>query len=125
MPVTTFKYKEDCPNNVKLDLIDLTLNRDGIGYYLSPKYRLETERSVREIYIPKARLKVNFHHLAVDLDAFTNTYRCNLIPGGLDLYADPDGHMYYDTVVEEKVYELSLEEIEKRLGYKVKIVTKE
>ena len=124
MPVNTFKYKEDFPNNVKVDLVDLTLGRDGIGYYLSPKYRVETEKNVREIYIPKARLKVNLHCVGLELNTFTNNYNCNLIPGGLELYADSEGHVYYDTVVEEKVYELSLEEIEKRLGYKVKIVSK-
>lgn len=125
MPINTFTYNEDRGNNVKVDLIDLTLDRDGMGYYLSPRYRVETERSVREIYIPKARLKLNYHKVTVDLNTFTNNYACDLIPGGLELYADSEGHVYYDTVIEEKTYELTLEEIEKRLGYKVKIVTKE
>lgn len=125
MPINTFTYKESYKDNVKLDLIELTLGQDGLGYYLSPRYRLETEKSIREIYIPKARLNVNCHDLVVDLNTFTNNYRCNLIPGGLELYADAEGHAYYDTVIKEKTYDMTLEEIEKKLGYKVRIITKE
>lgn len=35
------------------------------------------------------------------------------------------GHMYYETLIEEKTHDMTLEEIEKKLGYKVRIITKE
>lgn len=125
MPINTFTYKEDCTNNIKVDLVDITLNKDGMGYYLSPRYRVENDNCIREIYIPKARLKTSWHKVTVDLDTFRNNYMCNLGFGNLDLYTDDNGHMYYETIIEEKIHDMSLEEIEKKLGYKVRIIAKE
>lgn len=125
MPINTFKYVEHYPNNIRVDLIDVSLNKDGMGYYLSPRYRVENDTCVKEIYIPKARLKINFHQVGVDLDTFKNNYMCNLGFGNLELYADDDGHVYYEIIKEEKIHDMTLEEIEKRLGYKVRIITKE
>ena len=42
----------------------------------------------------------------------------------LTILPNKDGHYYTLTVVEQKVYEMTVEEIEKKLGHKVKIVTK-
>ena len=125
MPINTFTYKEDCPNNIRVDLVDIALNKDGIGYYLSPRYRVENDNCIKEIYIPKARLKTSWDKVTVELDTFRNNYMCNLGFGNLDLYADDAGHMYYETLIEEKTHDMTLEEIEKKLGYKVRIITKE
>ena len=43
-------------------------------------------------------------------------------PARLDV--DADGHAYYERVIKTKTKEMTLEEIEKELGHKVKIVNK-
>lgn len=121
---TTIYFERDCVKNVKVDLIDVSFGKDGLGYYLSPKYRLETDRSVREIYIPKARLPINYGRLVIGFNHKANNPSCDFGLGELLLYADDAGHTFYETVIEEKTKEMTLEEIEKKLGHKVKIVSK-
>lgn len=123
--INTFHYKEDIPNGIRVDLVDLTLGKDGIGYYLSPKYRVETDRDVREIYIPKARINVKHHEIRVDHDPRSNNPVCDFGLGKLQMYVDDWGFVYRESVIEEKTKEMTLEEIEKKLGHKVKIVSRE
>jgi hypothetical protein len=41
------------------------------------------------------------------------------------VYEDPRNKIFYtETVIEEKTHEMTLDEIEEKLGYKVKIVSK-
>lgn len=123
--INTFHFKEDIPNGIKVDLIDLTLGKDGIGYYLSPKYIIETDRDVREFYIPKARINVKPHECRMEWNLRANNPVCDFGLGELMLYADDKGFLYHEQLVEEKTKEMTLEEIEKKLGHKVKIVSRE
>ena len=124
MAVNIFDFVEHYPDGIKVDLIDLELGKDGMGYYLSPKYRVETTRDVKEIYIPKARLRINLHQVRIEIDPTCNDYVANLGIGKMRLYADKDGHVYYETIIEEKTVEMTMEDIEKKLGHKIKIVSK-
>lgn len=125
MPINTFTIREWAPDGIEVDLIELTLAKDGLGYYLSPRYRVETSRDIKEIYIPKARLRIDGHQIMVEHDSRINNYITDLGFGKMNLYADDKGHVYYETIVEEKTKEMTLEEIEEQLGHKVKIITKE
>ena len=42
----------------------------------------------------------------------------------MEIYPNNNGDYFTLTVVKEKIYEMTMEEIEKKLGYKVKIVSK-
>ena len=42
----------------------------------------------------------------------------------MEIYPNKNGDYFTLTVVKEKTYEMTMEEIEKKLGYKVKIVSK-
>jgi hypothetical protein len=44
--------------------------------------------------------------------------------GDMQLLPDDDGNAYYVRVLETKTKEMTLDEIEKKLGHKVKIVNK-
>ena len=42
----------------------------------------------------------------------------------MEIHPNKNGEYFTLTVVKEKIYEMTMEEIEKKLGYKVKIVSK-
>ena len=113
--------------NNTADLMELHLYGHSGQYYLSAKYRVENEKSVREIDIPKISLGVMPDYLSIkqEGDGPYKDIRANLGFGWLPL--EPSGRMnayFTETVLEEKTHEMTLEEIEKKLGYKVKIVSK-
>lgn len=121
-------------NDTKVELTDLVLKKDKDGiYYLGAKYRVEDDKAVREVHIPKILLTVNRSNVTIRRD---DCYREDFIHishpevdigfGYLPLCIDDPCNMTYftETVIEEKIHELTLDEIEKKLGYKVKIVNK-
>jgi hypothetical protein len=118
-------YLENTFDCKHVDLIGLDLGEDGLGYYLSPRYKVEKDHEFLEVYIPKARLNLNRHRLEIYHDAKSNNPACNIGLGTMVLYADDDGFTYYEAITEHKPKEMTLEEIEKKLGHKVKIVSKE
>lgn len=115
-----------------IKLTNLILDHDDTGYFLSATYRLESESDVRELNIPRIRLPIksndltikdtrgiscwNDRHMVADLGFGFLTMGC----------LERDGHYVYftETVIEEKTHEMTLDEIEKKLGYKVKIINK-
>lgn len=126
-------YNQNAKFNV--DLISLTLGRDSRGYYMHARYRVEDTRSVREVDIPKIRLNIDEHCVVIDGDRDKFGPRDSLgLPRvfaniglgwcGLE-YGDESNKVYFtETIIEEKTKEMTLEEIERELGHKVKIVNK-
>ena len=118
-------------NDDKVELTGLTLNKDENNYYLSAKFRVEDAHSIRRLDIPKIRLNIRPNN--VSLIAEGNNCRrrseayINLGFGNLPLECyEVDGVnvMYTEKILEEKYTEMTMDEIEKKLGYKVKIVNK-
>lgn len=114
-----------------LELIDLKFNEDEFGYYLSTKLKVEDKHSIREVTIPKIRLKFDKSRVYVktESDPFTlsNYAWVNLGFGELPLdFETIDGQkvLYVEKVLEEKYTEMTLDEIENKLGHKIKIVNK-
>lgn len=113
----------------KCELKDLGLVKDENTneYYLTATYRVEDENEIRGVTIPKIKLPVVQDSLMVDVD----TKSTRLFPdvsiamgfGTLDIEYGKDGKWFYETVIHEKVHEMTLEEVEKKLGHKVKIVS--
>lgn len=114
--------------------------KDGTeNLFLSLRYSIEREHEVRELIIPKIDLGINSgSHPVVDIDRVLNSatvtslagFKYRLLPGYIT-GIDKNGKSFDDYdycrlfVKEEKPREMTLEEIEKKLGFKVKIVSKE
>ena len=119
-------------NTKDIELKKFTLEKDERGYYLAATYRVETDHAIREIDVPKIRLDLDEKRFSIKVghDPFScikNAY-ANLGFGDLPLDFSVDEYgitsLYTDRLLEEKCTEMTLDEIEKKLGYKVKIVNK-
>ncbi len=109
----------------KVDLTELSFHSDECGYYLTAKYRVEDEHSVSELNFPKIRLRINPNYVAIrqEGDMWLET-AVDIGFGYARLEPDSNNVYFTATVLEEKVQEMTMDEIEKKLGYKVKIVNK-
>ena len=116
----------------KLELKKFELLKDERGYYLSAKYMVEDKHSIREVDIPKIRLKLDEEcfHIKTMHDPH-GCYRVANIDLGfgelpLDWDKNEDGlaYLYREKILQEKYTEMTMDEIEKKLGYKVKIVNR-
>lgn len=113
-------------SNTNVNLTELTLHKDSEGYYLSAKYMVEDKHSIRELDLPRIRLKVVPGHVSIKQvnEGLHGYVEADLGFGYLPLAPSGRANAYYtETVLEEKTHEMTLEEIEKKLGYKVKIVS--
>lgn len=98
-------------------------------FYLSITCLCENERQIREITIPRVTLPLN-RHTPMEV-TWENSYARNWPYENVSLHLEEHkfklksvgGKYLTETVILEKTQELTLEEIEKRLGYKVKIVS--
>ena len=107
--------------NDKWLLTDLQLHKDGNGYYLSAKYTVDEEHRTKEVSFPKIVLPTC--HAPLVLIGSSNMHGNDYIDIGFGEL--PVGAPPVEKVIKEKVQELTIEEIEKKLGYKVKVVSKE
>ena len=123
---TGMHYRKNSKTDVKLT--ELTLHKDSEGYYLSAKYLVEDKHSIRELDLPKIRLKVTPGHVAIQRlndGPYCGHMEADIGFGYLPLAPTGRNNAYFtETVLEEKTHKMTLEEIEKKLGYKVKIVTR-
>ena len=121
----TIIYTSGHGDNV--ELLNLKLNTDALGYFLTAKYRIENERSIYELDFPKIRMPVRLDHIAVERNDYDYpAVKIDLGFGYLPVIGDGGENPVYftETVIEEKVHEMTMDELEKKLGYKVKIVNK-
>ena len=100
-------------------LTDLKVHKDEKGFYLSAEYIFKENYSTKKLTIPKIRLDYR-------IPPFVGDSECTYIYVSQDKYLlDPDdnGCRFTLTTIEEKPQEMTLSEIEKKLGHKVKIVS--
>lgn len=111
--------------------------KEGNTWYVSMIVERETDKDVTEFHIPKVELiNVNervWFHFSCDGSVYlsfggctgANTYSCK--EGDVVLDSGKGKRIvkasYTERLIKEKTQELTLEEIEKKLGYKVKIVS--
>lgn len=128
-------------NERKHELKDIQLFEENGQYYLKLKYVIENEHHVKELEIPKVEIPVNanvYPHIDYTRDIYGNKYighhlneKCELYVGYGNLKMLPGetleaNHVYYtEKTIKEKHKEMTLAEIEKKLGYKIKIVAEE
>lgn len=114
----------------KCELTNLTLNCDESGYYLSARFEVEDKHSLREAVIPKIRLTIQPDKVILahtDSDREDRRTHIDLGFGYMPLeYGEVEGQrrLYSEKVLKENVTEMTLDEIEKKLGHKIKIVNK-
>ena len=115
-----------------IELTNLILDHDDTGYFLSATYRLESESDVRELNIPRIRLPIKSNDLTIKdtrgLSCWNDRYMVADLGFGyltMGCLKTDDHDVYFtETVIEEKTHEMTLDDIEKKLGYKVKIINK-
>lgn len=83
---------------------------DSYGYYKGHIERIEFDLHLKSI---DKNVGMFFLKTSADLG----------IGKKLDIFPDSDGKFYTIKVVKEKIHEMTIDEIEKKLGYKVKIVS--
>ena len=109
-------------------LRSITMLEENNLFYLDATYDIETESQKFMVHIPRICVPIRKDYVSIrcetDFDSIYDATRINLGFGELNVRKDEDGHFYTVTVTEEKVHEMTLDEIEKKLGYKVKIVNK-
>ena len=107
---------------------------NGIKSYLA-KIVIEAENENRkvEITIPRIDLLVNTSRIPTINHAFTldslygerfRDYTIDIFGTTLPLRRDKTGNVYYEKVIEECPQKMTLDEIEKKLGHKIELVSK-
>jgi hypothetical protein len=131
MGLNSVYYRSGCGGNAgKVELKSLELKKDFNGYYLAAKFQVEDAHSVRELDIPHIQLCIDCSSVYIDVrDSDWDGERAsvNLGFGKLPLnYGMSCGcrALFTEKILEEKYTEMTMDEIEKKLGYKVKIVNK-
>lgn len=114
----------------KSKLYHLELHKDKVGYYLSATYTKEDDHRISEVYLPKIRMALHQAPAVIvcteekpySMGHITRQY-VDIGFGKVLLEEGKDGYAYIERVIEEKTTEMTLAEVEKKLGYKVKIVS--
>lgn len=111
-------------------LTKLELYSENDEYYLRAEYEVIYTHRKTKITIPKIRLPLFNNPLiikgVVNLDSMYTkpTHEINIGFGELEMCDDHKGNFMYEEVLEEYVQKMTIDEIEKKLGYKVEIVSK-
>ena len=120
-------------NNKRVDLVDICLFEDANGAYVRVTYEVETDQSVRRITLPKVKLPIHYHQVKVRCDHIYPRGEAAFVdigfgetPAYLEEVRGYDGRYYYvDELVHSKTHKMTVAEIEKKLGYKIEIVSEE
>jgi hypothetical protein len=124
----------------KHELKNIELFEEKGQYYLKLKYLLEDDHAVEELEIPRVEIPFNANHYpelisyeelgGCRITSPTRACRLNVgsslkeLPLHLDKTSSSSGFRVFYTVntIKEKRKEMTVSEIEKMLGYKIKIV---
>lgn len=111
-----------------LKLKNLQLYKENDQYYLAALFDQEDENGFYELSVPRILFPIA-PNCSMDVDTCTTLFgeRYDYVAvdfGIVRLYAesfDNERNFYTKKLISEKVHEMTLEEIEKELGYKVKL----
>lgn len=109
---------------------------DGFGdlWYLKLVFGCEDEKGKYEVIFPKVSLPISQYHIPLIEDRYGDTTYISCddemrLFDGTSTLAESKGvntsACVFKILTEPKVHEMTLDEIEKKLGYKIKIVNKE
>ena len=112
----------------KYELKDLQLYKEDGAYYLSATYHHENEKGIYDVIIPKIHLLIRKEPIIkIPLQRYGRYEEVSTIDlgfGDCTICKDADGIMYMEKLIEEKMHDMTLDEIEKKLGFKVRVVNK-
>ena len=114
--------------NDKIIYHDLKLYKENDLYYLDITFQIESDNCIEEVRIPKAGLPAGVLTYDGSVNIRTNNVGSSYVDigfGELYMHESSDGHRLTRTVLEHKTKEMTLSEIEKKLGHKVKIIAEE
>ena len=99
------------------------------SYVLDLTYTLDSPTMTQELHIPRLVIPLETNAIKINrYDDYCNSVRqeycADLGFGEMRLLPDKDGAAFTIKTIGEKYTEMTLDEIEKNLGYKVKIVNK-
>lgn len=104
---------------------DVKLVQEGDAYYLNLTYECEDEKAVSVLNIPRVELPclnnplINVVSYDDEMHA-TIGFNCGT---SLQIRKDQNGALLSKVVIEEKTHKMTVAEIEKKLGYKIEIVS--
>lgn len=115
--------------NEKVEVKDVKLIKNSYGYCLDMTYRVEDDKEVREVHIPYLQLPISPTIFAIgnDWNEYYSFYTADVGFGPMRLFGTvgkDKGECFTIKTIKEKTKEMTLAEIEKKLGHKVKIVSK-
>jgi hypothetical protein len=122
--IQKFRYRNGEDEEFYLTKLELFKDEDD-EYFFSATYHLEDDFGIKEIHFPKILAPISQTYIEVT-DAGRDWAEVDL-GGDVKTYAYCGGEhnaIFTETVIEEKVHEMTMDELEKKLGYKVKIVNK-
>ena len=106
---------------------------NGIKSYLAKiVIEAETEHRKVEITIPRIDLLIDTSRVPrIDREFLLNSpyfgrpgdYTIDIFGTTLPLRRDKAGNVYYEKVIEEYPHKMTIEELEKKLGYKIELVS--
>lgn len=110
----------------KITIKNAKLRKDMYGYSLDMTYTIETPEEISELHIPRVMLPMSNKNITIETEStpFEQIICTADIGFGNCRLVDSDGRYFTLTTLETKTKEMTLEEIEKKLGHKVKIVNK-
>ena len=111
-------------------LTKLELYSENDEYYLRAEYEVIYTHRKTKLTIPKIKLPLFNNPLiptgVINLDSMYTkpTREVNIGFGELEMCNDQKDYFMYEEVLEEYAQKMTVDEIEKKLGYKVEIVSK-
>lgn len=130
-------YKLDYSHKGKVDLVSAELYKENDLYFLRLKYIIENDDEIIELEIPRARICLNNVPIinGYDIDNSYSAYlgrHYELVLGNnmYSLYPGTNServnNVYYtEKRSPKKSKKMTIEEIERKLGYKIAIVSEE
>ena len=115
----------------ELKKAELWRDEDTGQYFFRLEYLCENDAEVYRLIFPKVEtgIPIMQPHLAFDYSMFSDRHMTKIafhLCDGEDhiAYPDKNGNWFYREIVSVKTHEMTMEEIEKKLGYKIKIISK-
>lgn len=118
-------------NEIKITNETFELYKEDETYYLRLDFDYETDFGFFKGHVDKIkfdlRLKeIVYEHMPFETNGFVKLYKplAEYDDMSFEVHATPTGELFNITLIEEKVQEMTIEEIEKKFGHKIKIVSK-
>ena len=112
---------------IELKSLELYTDKNILGadeYYLKAIYERTTKYAKERLTIPKIKLGVNPYNVTINHQTLYSPYATVDIGFGDMPIVEEDGVAYIAKVLEEYPQKMTLDEIEKKLGHKIELVSK-